>query len=187
MPSLPGVISLIHHQNEPSLCACHHFLATTSRPSHRCEVCTSCTGDQASDCTAATCATSDGYTAGSFSTTSGACTPTPNHCDASEPSLGSDMTAIGTDGCDGTAAYATCSHSSRTACGIYCCFQDWKPLPFSSVESTTIFRRGIHAHFQVWRLTEISGVGSALTSTRELHNHAQGMEYTSLHTDGSNL
>ena len=72
-------------------------------------------------------------------------------------------------------------------CGIYCCFQDWNPLPFSSVESTTIFRRGIHAHFQVWRLTEISGVGSALTSTRELHNHAQGMEYTSLHTDGSNL
>ena len=31
MPSLPGVISLIRHQNEPSLCARHHFSATTSR------------------------------------------------------------------------------------------------------------------------------------------------------------
>ena len=40
-----------------------------------------------------------------------ACTARVDHCDAAEPGLGSDMTAIATDGCDGTAAHTTCAHS----------------------------------------------------------------------------
>ena len=89
------------------VCApCNDFASETSVDS-----CTACIGTEVADCTAAACAHIHGYTPGSFSSAASVCTPMANHCDANEPSVGSDMTSIAVDSCDGTSAHASCAHT----------------------------------------------------------------------------
>ena len=79
-----------------------------------------CDGTSAHAACAHTCVDA-GYEGGSVTCSAdgtyavSACTARANHCDASEPSLGADMRAIGTDGCDGTSAHAACAHTCADA------------------------------------------------------------------------